>query len=423
VDYKTIGVITIPVFSSVLGYITNWTGVWMIFKPLAFRGFGLPGLAPLVRLSPRMVQQVPGFMHGAVGWQGIIPSRAAKMGSIAVDKGIAKLGTPRQIYDQLDPQRIRDHILENAKRDISGAVDRIIRREHPQLWRDLPPQMREAINTRVQEQLPEVVDTITGELRRNLDQLLDIKMMVIRTIEEHPEVANRIFYEIGKKELRFIIRFGAAFGFLAGIPLAALTSLTHSWAVLLFGSAVIGYVTNWLGIWMVFEPTKTRNIGPFRAQGLFLKRQREVSEIYAKLVAEEVVNVRNIGDELVRGPRSDRTRQLIRDSMRPAVDRAVGPAQPAVRVAVGSDEYDAVRESLATEAVDYTTKPLQDPDFNREQSEEIRALATEKIAELPPNEFSELLRTVIRQDEWLLIAHGGALGLVSGGLHLLLFPV
>ena len=398
-DYKTIGVITIPVFSSVLGYITNWTGVWMIFKPLEFRGFGLPGLAPLVRLAPRMVQQVPGFMHGAVGWQGIIPSRAAKMGSIAVDKGVAKLGTPRQIYDQLDPQRIRDHILEDAKRDIGGAVDRIIAREHPQLWNDLPPQMREAINTRVQEQLPEVVDTITGELRR------------------------RIPGRPGGYRLGHAVLPGVVLAYIAGIPLAAATALTHSWVVLVFGSAVVGYVTNWLGIWVVFEPTKPRKIGPFRAKGLFLKRQREVSEIYAKLVAEEVVNVRNIGDELVRGPRSDRTRQLIRDSMRPAVDRAVGPAQPAVRVAVGSDEYDAVRESLATEAVDYTTKPLQDPDFNREQSEEIRALATEKIAELPPNEFSELLRTVIRQDEWLLIAHGGALGLVSGGLHLLLFPV
>jgi uncharacterized membrane protein YheB (UPF0754 family) len=423
VDYKTIGLITIPVFTSVLGYITNWTGVWMIFKPLDFKGFPVPGLAPLVRLAPRKVQQVPGFMHGAVGWQGIIPSRAAKMGSIAVDKGIAKLGTPRQIYDQLEPDRITEHILEQARQDIEGAVDRIIEREHPQFWRDLPPQMREAIDSRVREQLPEVVDTITAELRRNLDQLLDIKMMVIRYIEENPEIANEIFYEIGKKELRFIIRFGAVFGFIAGIPLAGLVAWSHSWAVLLFGSAVIGYVTNWLGIWMIFEPIKPRSIGRFRIQGLFLRRQYEVAEIYARLIAQEVVTVRNIGDELIRGPNSDRTRQLIENAMRPAVDRAVGPLQPAVRVAVGAQEYDAVRDSLATEAVDYTTKPLQDPGFNREQSEQIRKLAAERISELPPDEFTELLRTVIRQDEWLLIAHGGALGLVSGGLHLLLFPV
>jgi uncharacterized membrane protein YheB (UPF0754 family) len=423
VDYKTIGLFTIPVFTAVLGYITNWTGVWMIFRPLEFAGFRLPGLAALVRLAPRKVQQVPGFMHGAVGWQGIIPSRAAKMGSIAVDKGIAKLGTPRQIYEQLDPQRIRDHILDQAQHDIQGAVDRIVAREHPQLWRDLPPQLRQAINTRVQQQLPDVVDMITGQIRRNLDQLLDVKTMVIRTIEEHPEIANKIFYEIGKKELRFIVRFGAVFGFLAGIPLAVAVELLHSPIVLILGSAVIGYVTNWLGIWMIFQPIKPRKLGPFRLQGLFLRRQREVSEIYARLIAEEVVNVRNIGDELVRGPRSDRTRQLIIQSMRPAVDRAVGPTQPAVRVAVGAEEYDAVRESLATEAVQYTTKPLQDPEFNCEQSEEIRKLATERIEELPPGEFSELLRSVIHQDEWLLIAHGGALGLLSGALHALLFPV
>src|SRR5215212_7776282 len=165
----------------------------MLFNPLQFRGFRLPGLKSLVSVLPRKVQQIPGFMHGAVGWQGIIPSRAAKMGSIAVDKGIAKLGTPRQIYEQLDPQRIRDHIVDQAQHDIEGAIDRIVAREHPQLWRDLPPRLREAINTRVQQQLPEVVDTITGEIRRNLDQLLDVKMMVIRHIEESPQTANLIF--------------------------------------------------------------------------------------------------------------------------------------------------------------------------------------------------------------------------------------
>ena len=43
--------------------------------------------------------------------------------------------------------------------------------------------------------------------------------MVIRRIEAHPELANRIFLEVGRKELRFIINFGFFFGFLLGIPL------------------------------------------------------------------------------------------------------------------------------------------------------------------------------------------------------------
>ena len=36
-----------------------------------------------------------------------------------------------------------------------------------------------------------------------------------------------------------------------------------------------------------------------------------------------------------------------------------------MRVAVGTREYDAIRESVAGEAVDYTITPLADPEFNR----------------------------------------------------------
>ena len=58
----------------------------------------------MLALLPRKVQQVPGIMNGGLGWQGIIPSRAAKMGSIAVDKGIAKLGSPAEFYQKLEPE-------------------------------------------------------------------------------------------------------------------------------------------------------------------------------------------------------------------------------------------------------------------------------------------------------------------------------
>ena len=91
-------------------------------------------------------------------------------------------------------------------------------REHPALWRDLPPRVREAMHARVQRQLPDIVREITDEIGSNIDQLLDVKLMVIRRIEERPELCNRVFLEVGRKELRFIINFGFVFGFALGIP-------------------------------------------------------------------------------------------------------------------------------------------------------------------------------------------------------------
>src|SRR3954471_3818152 len=113
-----ISLLTIPLFSGAIGYATNWTGVWMLFHPLTFRGVKVPGLAALARLLPRKIQQVPGVMNGGIGWQGIIPSRAAKMASIAVDKGIAKVGTARDFYDQLDRAALADQVLATSTADI-----------------------------------------------------------------------------------------------------------------------------------------------------------------------------------------------------------------------------------------------------------------------------------------------------------------
>ena len=95
--------------------------------------------------------------------------------------------------------------------------------------------------------------------------------------------------------------------------------------------------------------------------------------------------------------------------------------KPAVRVAMGTKEYDTIRESVAIEGVDYTMTPLTDEDFNREQSGRVRELIHERMLELPHADFSEMLRSVTKQDEWLLLLHGAVLGFGGGMVHLLIF--
>ncbi len=420
-DAETISALTIPLFTGAIGYVTNWTGVLMLFYPVQFKGMKFPGLARFANLLPRRIQQVPGVMKGGVGWQGIIPSRAAKMGSIAVDKGIAKIGSPSDFYQQLEPDQIAEQILTSARDDIRGVVDRTMQREHPDLWNDVPQRVRDAVHSRVQQQLPDIVHEVTDQIGTHIDQLLDVKLMVIRRIEQNPELGNRIFLEVGKKELRFIINFGFVFGLLLGIPLVFITHALPYWWVLPIGGVFIGYVTNWVALWMIFEPAEPKKIGPLKLHGLFLRRQPEVANVYAEIIADEIVTAGNIGDELLNGRRADRTRQMIEDAMRPAIDRSVGAAKTAVRIAVGSDRYDAIREGLATEAVEYTVTPLSDPEFNARQSEKVRALISKRIGELPYPDFAEMLRSGMKEDEWLLLLHGAVLGFAAGLLHLAIF--
>jgi hypothetical protein len=199
---ETVSLLTVPLFSGAIGYLTNWSGVWMLFNPVRFKGFRFPGLKALAGLLPA---QVPADSRRNARRRRLAGDHPLARGEDGQHRrGHAKLGSPGDFYEQLEPDKIAEHSLDSARGDVRD-VERIMEREHPALWRDLPPRLREGIHERVQEQLPEIIDDITREIGTNIDQLLDVKLMVIRRFEEDPAVANRIFQEMGHKELRFII--------------------------------------------------------------------------------------------------------------------------------------------------------------------------------------------------------------------------
>ncbi len=413
--------LTIPLFTGAIGWLINWTGLIMLFNPVRFHGWRIPGLLELSTLLPRKIQEIPGIMQGGIGWQGIVPARAAKMGSISVDKAISKLGTPSEFFQQLEPEKMAEHIVTVFEPEIPAIVDRTMRSEHPGLWSDLPERAKQAVYARVQQQLPDIVGQVTDDIGRYIDQLLDPKLMVVDHFERHPALVNRIFRDIGKKELRLMVNFGFLFGFLLGIPVAIITHFVSWWWLLPVLGVIVGWTTNLLGMYVIFEPVHERKIGPFKLHGLFLRRQDEVAEVYAKIIADEVVTLENIGNFLLYGPRGDRTRQMLEEAMGPAIDRAAGPARAAVRVAVGTREYDNIRESVAQEAADHTLTGFSDPEFSRRQSEQMRELVARRTKELPSEDFVEMLRSAIKEDEWMLYLHGAVMGLAGGFIHLAIF--
>lgn len=412
-------VITVPIITGVIGYVTNWTGVLMLFYPVHFKGLRAPWIRSVARVMPYKVRQIPGIMIGGIGWQGIVPSRAAKMGSLAVDSGIAKLGTPQEFFKQLGPDEIARQIVTSTRGEMRDIVERIMRREQPELWRRLPSPVKELVFDRVESQLPGIVEDLTEEVAEHIDSLVDVKLMVVKRFD--PELANRVFLEMGQRELKFIRNFGFVFGFGLGIPVAAVLHFVSFWWLLPLLGVIIGYATNWVALWMIYEPPELEKVGPFHWQGLFIRRQPEVADVYARIVADEILTVSEFGRELLHGPQSDRAHALIESAMRPAIDRALGNARTPVRVAIGSRDYESIRDSFAAEPIESMMMPLGDPQFSRTQSETMRDLIAERMRAMAPEDFGEMLRTATREDEWLLLLHGAVLGLAGGLLHLGLF--
>ena len=131
-----------------------------------------------------------------------------------------------------------------------------------------------------------------SEIADNIDQLLDPKLMVIRHMEAHPELANRVFEDVGKRELRLMINFGFVFGFLLGIPVIFIVEALPYWWVLPICGVVVGWTTNLLG-----------HAADLRAGRAAQDRARssctacscaasdEVADVYAGIIAEDIVTL------------------------------------------------------------------------------------------------------------------------------------
>jgi len=409
----------IPFITGLIGYATNWMAIRFLFYPVEFVGLRIPGLKTLAPGLPRKLRQIPGIMRGMVGWQGIIPSRSEKMGNIAAEKGVAKLATEREFYEAFDPECIATHIATNSEGQMRELTDDVLREEYPELWQIMPERVRGLVHARVQQRLPHVAENITDQIAENIDELLDAKEMITDYIDRNPDIGNRMFLEVGDRELNFVINSGFYIGTFLGTFSIPLFLYINQWWVLPVAGVVVGYMTNWLALRLIFYPIEERRVGPFRLQGVFTRRQQSAGRAYAKLVAEEVVTVSNLAYSLLNGNQSDRTRRMIRDAIRPEADRVVGIMAPLVRIAGGTDRYERVQEAFAEEGIERTIEPLHDPEFNEDRSEAIETLIYERLCALPPEEFIGLLRPAFQEDEWMLVMLGAVLGFVAGCLQLL----
>ncbi|MCP2276669.1 hypothetical protein SAMN04244553_4325 [Nocardia amikacinitolerans] len=427
-----VDLVTFPIFSALAGWLTNWTGVLMLFWPVQFRGFRVPGLHVLYPYLPRRVQVLPTFSGDGrqLGFQGFIPARAEKMASICVDKALMRIGSPRDFIHELDLYGIADYIAELARKQVQPLVDEVMYRENPDLWRSVPRQMRQVIYQRVDRQLPKLTRRAFDSLGDNIDQLIDIKSFVIRYLRENPDILKDLTTTIAAPELKFMVRIGflgAPFGLLMALYLHVhdripVLGWVPAWVIVLLSAAAIGVIVNVIAVKMVFEPGDPQPRYKYLwRQALLAKRQPQAATDLARILAYQVLTLPNLASELLDGPNGDKTRQLVERLISEEIHRQLGPTHSMVRAAFGKRQFDNLKVGAAGAAVALAPSMIEDEEFAREQAKKIDEFAARKLQQLSPGEFMEMFYASVEQDAWLLYLHGAVLGLVVGAAHLVLF--
>jgi len=203
------------------------------------------------------------------------------------------------------------------------------------------------------------------------------------------------------------VRSGLYFGFLLGLgQAAAWTVAPRAWTLPVAG-ALVGYITNWLAIKMLFQPAEpivalpaTPWGGPLVVQGLFEARQVEVSDEFAVFLVTRVLTPPRLLDELANGTHAAEFEAVLRRQVPFVVPDSV------VRAAANGLR-DVAREPLEHPAHLYLADALN-----------IGPTLARRLKALSPTRFEGLLHPVFEEDEIVLIVVGGVLGAAVGLVQL-----
>jgi len=402
---RLINYLSIPLISALVGWITNVLALKMTFYPLKFVGVW------------------------RLGWQGIIPAKAGVMAGKAVDLLTKNLISTEERFDQIEPERVAEELEPTLNRLVVQIVNDVMEQEAPALWESTPMLVRERMYRRVSESLPEVVEDIFQEIKSHITELFDLRGMVIDELEGDKELLNQMFLRVGEKEFQFIERSGFYFGFLFGVIQMFLFFTANevlapgnSWVgwTLPAAGLFVGWATNALALKMIFEPLRPRQIGPWVIQGLFIRRQLEVADEYARIVANHILTAPKIFETMVSGKRSERLSRLIQMHVKQAVDQTLGMAKQVVQLSYGARTYINIKRGVSKKFVEEMPHFMQHMFPYAEEALDIENTLRSRMQGLPSLDFVSFLRPVFQEDEWKLILVGAVLGFLAGLAQMIL---
>ena len=188
-----------PIVGATIGWCTNWLAVKMIFRPRRPRSF----------LGIRV--------------QGLLPRRQSDLAeSVAqtVEKDLISVELiQKTIQDLIEGGRVRDLLHQR----VDALIDEQLKSFGPMMQAFVSEDLIATVKSKIEQEVLSFVRTLSGQLRTDLAQHIDIHEMVRSKIEGF-EISQleKIVFRIAAKEFRHIEFLGGVLGFFIGVAQAGL---------------------------------------------------------------------------------------------------------------------------------------------------------------------------------------------------------
>jgi uncharacterized membrane protein YheB (UPF0754 family) len=190
-----------------------------------------------------------------------------------------------------------------------------------------------------------------------------------------------------------------------------------NWIFIPVVSALIGWITNWVAVKMLFKPKNPWKLFGMTIQGIFPRHQLDIADKIGRMVADELLSVKDIREKV---SSTDQLSEL-KGMMEKKIDEYLHvtfPSQyPITAVVFGEKRRNKLRAELLVEMEKAAPEIIHAYMDRVEESFDVAALISEKVAALDVDKLENLIFKILEKElafiEWIGALMGFAIGILQ----------
>jgi uncharacterized membrane protein YheB (UPF0754 family) len=194
---------------------------------------------------------------------------------------------------------------------------------------------------------------------------------------------------------------------------------TETWRLLLlpFAGLLIGWLTNYLAIKMLFHPKKPIKLGLVSIQGVFPKRQDALGDKLGEVVSKELISTNEILDKVSAEVKGEEVHGIVERRIGEGLEKLIAGI-PMASMFIDASMKQMARKAILDEFVEGLDEWMAGLKPRMEQNLDVKAIVKEKVSKFSSDKLEEVLYLIMKREFRFIEFAGGVLGFLIGCLQI-----
>lgn len=185
-----------------------------------------------------------------------------------------------------------------------------------------------------------------------------------------------------------------------------------------FIAALIGWMTNYIAVKMLFHPKEPKKFIGITFQGVFPKRQHALAEKLGQLVADELFSISDVSAKIKEFATSDEAMNEVGKRIEMTIRNKLVQAFPMLAMFLSDEMVEKVTGLFKNELKDFLSATSQGMGEKLEENLNVKEMVKERVNAFSSEKLEELLNQLMKKEFKFIELVGAILGFFIGCIQL-----